>query len=136
MKRLLLIITVLLFPLFSNGINWYTDVEKAKADALKQQKIIFVFVEAEHCPFCTQMLEDTLSDKDVIRSLNKEYIPLKIDLDSDQGRKYFGATAMTPTSYFYAPNGKLLETLEGLQNLEFFFWGMGKAEREFAKMKR
>ena len=133
--RALFIVMLMVASLVANGINWYTDVEKAKADAQKQQKIIFVFVEAEHCPFCTQMLEDTLSDKDVIRSLNKEYIPLKIDLDSDQGRKYFGATAMTPTSYFYALNGKLLETLEGLQNLEFFFWGMGKAEREFAKMK-
>ncbi len=136
MKRLLLILTLLFIPLFSNGIKWYTDVAKAKAAAQKQHKIIFVFVEAEHCPYCTQMLEDTLSDKDVIRSLNKEYIPLKIDLDTPQGKRYFGATTVTPTSYFYAPNGKLLETLEGLQNLEFFFWGMGKAEREFAKMKR
>ncbi len=135
MKRVLLIITILLFPLFSSGINWYTDVEKAKADAQKQQKIIFVFVESKHCPYCTQMKEETLSDKDVIRTLNRDYIPLKIDFDTPQGRKYFGATTVMPTSYFYAPNGKLLETLEGLQNLEFFFWGMGKAERAFAKMK-
>ena len=133
--RSLLLLLLLILPLSAAGIHWYTDIPKAQEAAQKSNKIIFVYVEAKHCPYCEQMLETTLSDKDVIRSLNKDYIPLKVDLDTSDGQKYFGATTITPTSYFYAPNGKLLETLEGLQNLEFFFWGMGKAERSFAAMQ-
>lgn len=120
---------------FAGGINWYTDVTKAQIQAKSSKKIIFVFVEAAHCPYCQQMLQETLSDKDVIRNINKDYIAIKVDADSSQGQKYFGNIAMTPTSFFYSPNGKLLETLEGFQNVEFFFWGMGKAEREFKKIK-
>jgi thiol:disulfide interchange protein len=135
MRRLFLLLLLLLAPLMADGIKWYTDVPKAQAAAQKSKKIIFVYVEAAHCPYCEEMLNDTLSDKDVVRNINNDYIALKVDLDTKEGQKYFGATTVTPTSYFYTPNGKVLETLEGLQNVEFFFWGMSKAERLFKEMQ-
>ncbi|HHD74729.1 MAG TPA: DUF255 domain-containing protein, partial [Nitratifractor sp.] len=74
MRRLFLLFLLLLAPLMADGIKWYTDVQKAQAAAQESKKIIFVYVEAAHCPYCEEMLNDTLSDKDVVRNINNDYI--------------------------------------------------------------
>lgn len=134
MKKWLLYF-LLSFSLFANGIHWYNSVAKAQAAAEKENKILFVFIEAANCPYCEQMKSETLSDKDVIRNINNDYIALNVDIDSQDGQKYFKQVSMTPTIYFFSPNDKLLESLEGFQNSEFFFWGMGKAEKKFDQLK-
>lgn len=130
-----LVVLLFGFSLFANGIHWYNSVSKAQAAAQKENKILFIFIEAANCPYCEQMKDETLSDKDVVRSINNDYIALSVDIDSQDGQRYFKQVALTPTMYFYSPDGKLLESLEGFQNLEFFFWGMDKAEKNFKHLK-
>ncbi len=135
MRKILLCVITFSVVVFANSINWIVDIDKAQKLAKKENKIIMVYVEAKHCPWCEKMKATTLSDKDVVRNLNRDYISLKVDADSPKTQKLFGNVAITPTTMFFSPNGDALEMLEGYQELEFFFWGMGKAEKKFKALE-
>lgn len=133
--RGLLILIITTFTLYAQGINWIADIKKAQELAKKENKIIVVYIEAKHCPWCEKMKKSTLSDKDIVRNINKDYIALKIDANLKSTQDSFGSVGITPTTMFYSPNGDPLEMLEGFQEVEFFFWGMSKAEKKFIELK-
>ena len=135
MKKFIILFILSVF-LYADGINWINDINKAQKIAKVQNKIIMVFIEASHCPWCEKMKEETLSQKDVVRNINKYYVALKVDADSNEVQKTFGNISITPTLMFYSPDGEPLEIMEGYQNEEFLFWGMSRAEEKFKSLQK
>ncbi len=135
MKKFIILFILSVF-LYADGINWINDINKAQKIAKAQNKIIMVFIEASHCPWCEKMKEETLSQKDVVRNINKYYVALKVDADSNEVQKTFGNISITPTLMFYSPDGEPLEIMEGYQNEEFLFWGMSRAEEKFKSLQK
>jgi len=136
MKKLILLLTILYTTAFAQSLNWVnTNLDKALETAKKENKILMVYIEAEHCPWCIKMRTTTLSDKDVVRNLNKDYILYKLDANSADGKKYFSNIAITPTTLFVTDNKEVLEQIDGYLDTEFFFWSMAKAENKFKELK-
>lgn len=84
MKKLLLLLFICssLFC-FSQGapkleIDWI-PLEKAKKYAKKYDGKILIFFYKEHCPYCETMKKETLSNAVVIKMINNNFFPVKID---------------------------------------------------------
>jgi thiol:disulfide interchange protein len=134
MKQLLLIL-LCISPLLSGELNWSHSYEQAVAKAKSENKNIFVFIEAKHCPYCEQMMEEVLSTKYIDNAL-KHFIPLKLDISSKDARTHFPKAVVTPTSYFITPQKQPLEEIIGYLNEEFFFWKIDAAEAEAKKIQK
>lgn len=118
-----------IIPLLSAELNWLHSYDKAVQQATKKGKNIIVFIEAEHCLYCARMENDVYNTKDVINSL-KEFVPLKLNIDSQGVKKHFPKASVTPTTYFITPKNVLLEKIVGYTSEEFFYWSLSTAERE------
>lgn len=66
----------------ADSIPWLNDLEKAKAQAAKENKYIFFEVFADWCGPCQQMEKVTWQDPGVISRM-KNFVPLKINSDQN-----------------------------------------------------
>jgi len=133
MKTLLLMLLTL-GMLFSSGLDWENAYDKAVTKAKATHKNIFVFIEAEHCPYCEQMKQEVLETKYIDNAL-KHFVPLKLDISSKDAKTHFPKAYVTPTSYFITPQGKPLEEAVGALTEEFFFWRIDSAEAEAKRLR-
>ena len=83
MKKILILFLLCPILAFSQGevktqINWI-PLEKAKKYSKKYNKNIFVYFYKEHCPYCETMKKKTLSDPAIIKMINNNFFPVKID---------------------------------------------------------
>ena len=133
MKILILTLTTLAL-LFSAPLKWETSYAQAVAKAKDTHKDIFVFIEADDCPYCEQMKQEVLETKYIGNAL-KHFIPLKLDITSKDVKTHFPKAYVTPTNYFITPQGKILEEAVGALTEEFFFWRIDSAEAESKRLK-
>ncbi|MEM3911740.1 MAG: thioredoxin domain-containing protein [Saccharolobus sp.] len=62
-------------------INWYTWSDEAFQKAKEEDKPILVDVGAAWCHWCNVMDEDTYSNKEIVKIINENFIPIKVDRD-------------------------------------------------------
>ena len=122
-------------PLFGGKLPWIHSYEQAIGKARAEHKMVYVFIDAEGCPYCARMLHHVLESKDVARNL-KPYVLLRLKIHSPDAKKYFPKARFTPTSYFLNSEGKILIDFAGYTNEEFFFWDMSAAERIVEQAKK
>ena len=128
MRKILTLFLAMLLPISAGSLKWFHAYDRAVAQAQKTHQNLYVFIDAEGCPYCERMRRDVLESPDVLRSLS-EYVLLNLKINSSDARKHFPSVQVTPTSYFLDHNGKILVEFAGYTNEEFFFWRMGEAEQ-------
>ena len=134
MRNVLILFWVMLLPLFAGSLQWFHAYDPAIAAARTQHKPVYVFIDADGCPYCERMRRNVLESPDVVRSLH-DYVLLNLKISSPDVRKHFPKASVTPTSYFLDAHGRTLIDFVGYTNEEFFFWRMGDAERIAAAHK-
>ena len=134
MKKILLTL-MLAGSLFASGLNWVNSFSDALKISKQKHKPIMIFVEAEHCPWCTKMLEEVLEEKETIKVLNRDYVLVKLDIDGREAREYFPNTPMTPTTYFLSADSKPLLMVEGYVNSFSFYTYLGDVDRKIEELK-
>ena len=134
MKKILLTL-MLAGSLFASGLNWVNSFSTALKISKQKHKPIMIFVEAEHCPWCTKMLEEVLEEKETIKVLNRDYVLVKLDIDGREAREYFPNTPMTPTTYFLSADSKPLLMVEGYVNSFSFYTYLGDVDRKIEELK-
>lgn len=65
----------------STNADWLT-MEEAQKKASVDGKPLFVFIEAEWCGICRQMLKNIFPEEEISEKLTEKYHPVLIDLDS------------------------------------------------------
>ena len=135
MKRIIWMIAVMAVPLLAGKLTWYHTYDQAMAQARAAHKNVYVFIDAQGCPYCERMRRSVLERPDVIRSL-ADYVVLNLQIGSPDVRKHFPHVQVTPTSYFVAWDETILIDFAGYTNEEFFFWRMADAERIAAAHKK
>ena len=89
-------------------INWHTWEKDVFEKAQKLDKPIFMDLTAIWCHWCHVLDETTLSDPEIIRLLNKNFINLRVDADKrpDIFRRY--NQGGLPSVALLAPTGEVL----------------------------
>jgi thioredoxin-related protein len=127
MKTLLLLF-ILLQSLFAYETDsWLHNYDKALTLAQKENKGIYLFIGADRCKFCKIFKEKTLSQKDVMQRLKKEYILLYLSRDRHKVPKKFKQFGV-PLHYFLDSKGKILFETFGVLEPAGFFTVLDEAE--------
>jgi len=86
-------------------MNWLSDIEQAKEEAVKTKRLILLQFEMDGCGGCKKLEATTYKDQKVIGEINEWFVLLKLDLIKDREvRKSLGAY-WTPSIYFLDHNG-------------------------------
>ena len=107
-----LVLTVLSIGLLhkaasSKGIEWqsYTDgIARGKFE----KKKVFLHFYADWCPVCNNMEDSTFKDPGVIASLNKDFIPIKVDVDLHKQTSALYRIQLLPDTWFIAENASII----------------------------
>ena len=118
--KLLIIITLLLSSLTAKELNWLHHYDSALQLAKMQKKDVYLFIGADVCRFCDKFKEETLSDKDVIKTLKKDFILLYMSRDRHKIPKKF-KTQGVPQHYFLTENGDIILTTNGSREIHGFY---------------
>ena len=106
-------------PSLSNGISFEkVNLEKAKKQAKKEGKLIFIDCYTSWCGPCKRMAATTFKDEEVGKLFNQSFINLKIDIVKDEdgasvARRY-GIRAY-PTLLMINSDGELIKQTLGFQ---------------------
>ena len=76
---LLIILTILL----SAEVYFYSDFDKTAKLAQEQNKLIYVFLHEDGCPWCRRMERRVLKSSAIEKILNKGYLSVKIEKDEN-----------------------------------------------------
>lgn len=95
-------------PNRAGEIVWYPWGKEAFSRAVREGKPILLSISAVWCHWCHVMDETTYSDPEIIRMINREYIPIRVDSDRnpDINRRY--NQGGWPTTAFLSSRGTLL----------------------------
>jgi tetratricopeptide (TPR) repeat protein len=94
-------------------VTWRTDYNAARREAAAKNLPLFLDFSTEQCHWCKRLDASTFRDPAIIGVLNEHYIPLKLDGDRDTLLVQALHINLFPTLVLAAPDGKILDTVEG-----------------------
>jgi thiol-disulfide isomerase/thioredoxin len=134
MYNILKIITLLVLPyggaeaLFAdfntnpnNTVKFYGgSFENAKSKANEEGKLFFVEFYADWCTPCKWMDKTTFQNEEVVTLLNENYVPLKMDIESNEGTnlKAQYEIRMLPTILIFNSQGRMVDRVEKTMSSE------------------
>jgi thioredoxin-related protein len=67
----------------SDKIDWHT-YESGMARSRFEKKKVFLYFHADWCTYCVEMERKTFKDSGVIATLNRDFIPIRVDADREK----------------------------------------------------
>lgn len=131
MKKYLFLLVFVLSTANAEYIKWYYNYDKGHQEAVKQHKSIMLFLKDDNAE-SVKMFEETFSNRDIIKIVNKNYISIQLPYGTDQFPLELYYT-LEPASLFFATeyeilfgekftghvnSAKLLKVLKQYQELE------------------
>ncbi len=110
--KILIIIFLTFFTLYSNEINWVKSYKEALKKSKHTNKPIYLLVTSPTCKWCKKLEATTLQEDDVINEVNKYFIAVHLTRDKD----YYPTkikTNMIPTSAFLTPKQRIIYSVPG-----------------------
>lgn len=99
------------------GLSAFSDLpifEKARIRAIEEGKFLYLDFHARWCQPCQWMEKNTYSNPEVLSLLNKEFVPLQINIDDIEGfelKNTFDIRYL-PTIIIFDKNGKMIRRIE------------------------
>ncbi len=113
---ILLVLLLGVLPAEASEINFLNvSIEKGKALAAREGKLLLVEFVAGWSQPCNKMNETTHKDNSVANLANNNYIALKVDVDGFEGVRYKKqySVKLLPTILIFSSKGKQLARYEG-----------------------
>lgn len=97
----------------TKSIQWQHYSSQAFAQAKKEHRLVLIYGKAEWCHWCQKMSATTWIDPVIVQLVVGHYIPVKVDIDSDEelARRY--SINATPTIVILDANDKVIKYLPG-----------------------
>jgi thiol-disulfide isomerase/thioredoxin len=111
--KFIFIIFLTILTLHANDLNWENNYDKALKQAQKEKKLVYLFIGADHCKYCKKYKETTLSKKEVIERIKKDFIPLYMSRDQDLIPDKFEIYGV-PRHYFLTAKGEIITNYQGI----------------------
>lgn len=95
------------------GLNMTTDIDGAVNMSQTENKSLAIIFDQDSCVYCDMLKEDVLSNLDVQKQLNEDYIVLLVNINENpkfaDKYKVYGA----PVIKFINPDGKVIHGIDG-----------------------
>ena len=101
-------------------LDWNHDYNKALIQAKKEHKLVYLFIGADHCKYCNRFYKWTLSKKEVIEKMEKDYVLVYMSRDKHKVPVQFERYGV-PRHYFLTPEGKIVHEDQGSREIEGWY---------------
>ncbi len=92
---------------FSKDIRWQSFAD-GMARGKSENKKVFLHFYAEWCAACKTMEDKTFKDPGVIAALNKDYVPVKVDVDRNRKISEMFKIKVLPDTWFFAGDNEII----------------------------
>lgn len=135
MKYAILIVFLTISSVFSAEINWAKDFNAGIKIATENNKpVLFVF-SRHSCHYCKVLDNTTFKDKEVIKALNKDFVPIISYTDENDYTPKELWRPGTPTLWFLNSKGEpMFQPLVGAVDAKNFLNALGLVKTEFDKI--
>lgn len=111
------------YNLFAQYMGYERDYNKAINIAKKEHKDLLVIFVSDGCPFCHRLVDTILTKKDIRDYINKKYIKVLINRDTDKNIPKKLIRPFSPVTYIIdAPSGQIIDEIDGWQEEESYLW--------------
>ena len=109
----LLVLTAGLAPAGDKPVEWRTDYDAARKEAIDKDRPVFVEFQTDECFHCRRLETGPFRDPAVAGLLNDRFVPLKVDGSKSPKLAQALRIQAYPTMIVAAPDGKIIAFLEG-----------------------
>jgi thioredoxin-related protein/outer membrane protein assembly factor BamD (BamD/ComL family) len=116
---LVLSLVVLIGPLgkaSAQEVQWRYDYNAARKEAQEKGLPLILDFGTDACFWCKKLDDTTFRDAAVLAALNSQFIPMKVDANRNPALTEALRVQSYPTLVLAAPDGKILNVLEGYQD--------------------
>lgn len=115
-------LSLFLFPslVVAQEVRWRTDYAAARHEADQKGLPLVLDIGTENCHWCRRLDESTFRDPAVVRLMNEQFIPLRLDAHKEPQLAQALQVQSYPTIIFAGANGKILGSFEGYQDATRF----------------
>jgi len=129
----ILILALFSFTLLGAEIKWAEDYDEALIEAKKEKKDLYIFISSTHCPWCAKFEREVLTDKRVIKKLEKDFIIVGLNKEMDDIPEGYSAKVI-PRHYFTQANGKVYYTFAGYYDADDFLSTLDELKEERSEL--
>jgi thioredoxin-related protein len=109
----MLAIVLLAGTVTAQEIQWRMDYNQARKEAAAKGKPLILDFGTAECFWCKRLNATTLRDPAIVKLVNEQFIPLRIDAHRDSALADVLHIKSFPTIVLAGPEGRILGTLEG-----------------------
>ena len=122
MKLLFLLSLLFASLLQAEHIRWHGSYEKAHQEALKEKKLLMVFLMEDECPLCIKMLRTTFRDQPYIKKVNEMFVSVLVTKGQKESYPIEMLYTMNYPSLFFLNSEELFayDTIFGYVDPEAF----------------
>jgi thioredoxin-like negative regulator of GroEL len=100
------------------GIKWRTNYHEARKEAEAKKLPVLIDFVRPNCQPCLRMEQYTFADPRIVKTLNTQFIPLKINGQDDSELASRLQINLFPTLVLATPDGRIANTLVGFQEAD------------------
>lgn len=97
------------------AIAWQRDFRQAARMSARQKKPLLVVVTAPWCGYCHKMMRETFADRRVAEMVNSGYLPVLVDMDTNERLAGALRVEALPTTLVISPDYKVVSRSAGFQ---------------------
>lgn len=114
-------------PPILREVRWRLDYPAARKEAQEKSLPLVIDFGTKSCFWCRKLDETTLRDPQVVSTLNERFVPLRIDAEEQRQLTQYLRITSYPTVVLASPDGRILGTLEGYQEVSPFHENLQRA---------
>ena len=116
-----------------NTIQWQAYSQDSFYKAKKEHRLILLFGFTDWCPWCKKMRATTLQDSTVIKLINDHFVPIALNLDTDNDIASQYNMVGLPTTVILDSNNHIVQTYAGYITPEEFAKNLAQTVRQYNK---
>jgi thioredoxin-related protein len=110
-------------------VKWETDLHKAHEKAVETNKPMLLVFGAEWCHYCKKLEQTTLTNAELAKYINTNFIPVHIDADEQEKVAEILEVKGLPCSIVLSPDADLLGRITGFKQPSAFYEELAKARK-------
>jgi YHS domain-containing protein/thiol-disulfide isomerase/thioredoxin len=108
-------------------IHWQPDLESAQRLAAQHKKLVLIHFWAPWCKPCRQLEQSVFAQPDVGRSLDANFVMVKLNADDSPATTRMYYVSSLPTDVIITPDGRLVASLPSPQTAQQYVAQMNQA---------
>lgn len=111
------------------AVQWQADLDEAHKISVEQKKPMLLVFGAPWCHYCKKLEQTTLTNADLARFINGNFVAVHIDVDQQERVAKILEVESLPCTIVLSPEADLLGRFEGFKQPSEVYAELAKARR-------